>query len=193
MQERVTLTDVLDLMDEKAEGEKLTLGAIMDAFGSRGFGPLLLAAAMIELLPTGGIPGVPTLVAIVVILFASQLVMGRRTPWMPKKLRSKGFKRESFNKAREKVKPVTRKLDVLIKPRLNFFVSPVAARLVGIFCILMALTMPPLEIIPMAGYIPAFAIALLAVGLSGHDGLVVLLGALIGVAGIGLAFYWLVL
>ncbi|MDQ2077868.1 exopolysaccharide biosynthesis protein [Marinimicrobium sp. ABcell2] len=191
MAERINLTGVLDLMDEKAEGEKLTLGAIMDAFGSRGFGPLLLAAALIELLPSGGIPGVPTLVAIIVILFSSQLVLGRRTPWMPEKLRTKGFKRDKFNKAREKVKPVTRKLDVLIKPRLNFFVTPWAARVVGCICILMALTMPPLEIIPMAGYIPALAIALLAVGLSGHDGLIVLLGSLVGVAGLALSVYWL--
>lgn len=191
MSERINLTGVLDLMDDKAQGEKLTVGAIMEAFGSRGFGPLLLAAALIELLPTGGIPGVPTFVAILVILFASQLVWGRNTPWLPKKLRSKGFKRASFNKARDKIKPLTRKLDVLIKPRLSVFVTPVAARVVGIICILLALTMPPLEIVPMAGYIPAVAVALLAVGLSGHDGLIVLLGSIVGVLGIGLAGYWL--
>lgn len=191
MSERINLTGVLDLMDDKAQGEKLTVGAIMEAFGSRGFGPLLLAAALIELLPTGGIPGVPTFVAILVILFASQLVWGRNTPWLPKKLRDKGFKRASFNKARDKIKPLTRKLDVLIKPRLSVFVTPVAARVVGIICILLALTMPPLEIVPMAGYIPAVAVALLAVGLSGHDGLIVLLGSIVGVLGIGLAGYWL--
>ena len=191
MSERINLTGVLDLMDDKAQGEKLTVGAIMEAFGSRGFGPLLLAAALIELLPTGGIPGVPTFVAVLVILFSSQLVLGRRTPWIPKKLRNKGFKRTSFNKARDKVKPLTHKLDVLIKPRLNVFVTPVAARLVGVICILMALTMPPLELVPMAGYIPALAIALLAVGLCGHDGLIVFLGSLVGLAGIGLTVYWL--
>lgn len=191
MSERINLTGVLDLMDDKTDGEKMTVAAIMDAFGSRGFGPLLLAAALIELLPTGGIPGVPTIVAIIVILFASQMVLGRRTPWLPKKLCYKGFKHASFNKARDKIRPVTRKLDVLIKPRLTVFVTPSAARVVGVICILMALTMPPLEIIPMAGYIPAVAIALLAVGLCGHDGLIVLLGSLIAVAGIALTFYWL--
>src|SRR5690625_5029478 len=128
MSERINLTGVLDLMDDKTDGEKMTVGAIMDAFGSRGFGPLLLAAALVELLPTGGIPGVPTIVAIIVILFASQMVLGRRTPWLPKKLCNKGFKHASFNKARDKIRPVTRKVDVLIKPRLTVFVTPAAAR-----------------------------------------------------------------
>src|SRR5690625_7777241 len=87
------------------------------------------------------------------------MVLGRRTPWLPKKLCNKGFKHASFNKARDKIRPVTRKVDVLIKPRLTVFVTPAAARVVGVICILMALTMPPLEIIPMAGYIPAVTIA----------------------------------
>lgn len=193
MAEQLNLTGVLDSMDDKAEGDKLTLGAILDAFGSRGYGPLLLAAALIELMPTGGIPGIPTLVALLVIVFSGQLVFGRATPWMPKKLRNKGFNREKFQKARDKVKPVTTKIDRLIKPRLSPLISPFAARVVGAICILLALTMPPLEVVPFAGYIPAAAIALLAVGLSAKDGLIVLVGGIVAVIGFSGAINWLIL
>lgn len=183
MAERMNFTGVLDRLDREAEGDKLTLGAMVDAIGGRGYGPLILAASLIELMPTGGIPGIPTLVAIMVIIFASQLVIGRPKPWIPKRLRNKGFNREKFNKAREKIKPATKKIDRVLKPRLHFLVTPFAARVVGLFCILLALTMPPLELIPGLGYTPAVGIALLAVGLTAQDGLFTLLGLLVPLVG----------
>lgn len=195
MGKRITLTGVLETMDEKAEGDKLTLGAVVDSLGTRGYGPLLLAPVLIDILPTGGVPGIPTLVAATVIIFAVQMILGRASPWMPNKLRSKGFARSKFDKARNKVTPVTEKIDLLIKPRLSFLTTPAAARVVGVICILMALTMPPLEVIPLAGggYLSAVVIALLAVGLSGHDGLIILLGLILAVVGVIAAASWLVL
>lgn len=193
MAEQINLTGVLDAMDDKAEGDQLTLGAIIDSFGSRGYGPLLLAAALIELMPTGGIPGIPTLVAFLVVIFSAQLVFGRSTPWMPEKLRNKGFSRSKFSKGREKIKPVTTKIDRLMKPRLTPLVSPLGARMIGAICILMALTMPPLEVVPFAGYLPAAAIALLAMGLSARDGLIVLVGGVVALLGLAGAINWLIL
>ncbi len=191
MSQGINITGVLDQLDKKAEGDKVTLGAMMESIGSRGFGPLILAAALIELMPTGGIPGIPTMVALFVITFASQMVAGRQQPWIPARLRDKGFSKTKFNKARDKIKPATRKIDKLLKPRLQVFVTPFAAKVVGVICILLALTMPPLEVIPWLSYIPASAIALLAVGLSAQDGLVVLLGSLVALAGVVAGITWL--
>lgn len=191
MAEATNLTGVLDQLDDKADGKKLTVDDMMHAFGGRGFGPLILAAALIEILPTGAIPGVPTLVAIAVVLFSIQLVLGRSCPWLPEKLRRKGFDREKFAKARSKVKPVTERIDRVLKPRLHPLISPFAARIVGGVCILMAITMPPLEIVPFMSSVPAAAIALLAVGLTARDGLVVLLGLIAAVGGFITSLYFL--
>lgn len=191
MVEGISLTDVLDSLDDKAEGEKLTLGAMVDAIGSRGYGPLILAAALVELMPTGGIPGIPTMVAITVIIFSAQLVAGRERPWVPQRLRNKGVSRNKFNKAREKVKPLTTRIDHLVKPRLSMLVTPFAARVVGVMCILLALTMPPLEIMPFLSYIPAFAIAFFALGLCTRDGLIILLGFMVAAVGAIGALIWL--
>jgi hypothetical protein len=192
MVEPETLTSVLRSMDNTVEGDKLTLGEILDALGSRGFGPLILAAISIELMPTGGIPGIPTMVATVVILLAGQMVAGRSSPWVPGKIKRKGFSLEKFKKARGKIEPVTRRVGRLLKPRLRFLTTAIAAKAVGILIILIALTMPPLELIPGTGYFPAVPIALLALGLSGRDGLFILLGAGIAVAG-AVGALWVIL
>ncbi len=176
MADLTNLTQVLDHLDDKADGDKLTVGAMLKSVGDRGFGPLILAAALIEILPTGAIPGVPTLVAIAVVILSFQLVLGRKCPWLPKKLRSKGFSREKYNKAREKSKPVTTRIDRVFKPRLHALTTPLASKVVAVACIVLAVTMPPLEFVPFASSVPSVAIALLAIGLTAQDGLFVLLG-----------------
>lgn len=191
MPEEMNLTAVLDHMDDKVQGDKATLGAIVDAFGGRGYGPLLLAVAMVEILPSGAIPGVPTIVAIVVILFASQLVFGREVPWLPNKLRERGFSEEKFIKARDKVRPWTQKVDKAIKPRLHAVATPLAARIVGAVCVLIALPMPALEVVPFASSAPSVAIALFGLGLSARDGLLILLGFIVAAASGAGAVYWL--
>lgn len=187
------LTDVLDHMDDFTEGKKITLGQIIDSFGDRGYGPLLLAIVLIELLPTGAIPGVPTLVAVLVVLVAGQLLLGRPSPWVPQRLRQKGFSCHQFGTARKKIRPTTRKVDRVIKPRLRQLANPMVSRVIAAVCVLLALTMPPLELIPFASSIPAAAIGLFGIGLAARDGLIVLIASAITVgAGVGV-FYWLVL
>ena len=186
MADDINLTGVLDALDEKAEGERITIGAMVDAIGERGFGPL-----MVELMPTGGIPGIPTAVALTVIAFAVQLLAGRKQPWFPEILRRRGLSRKKFYKGRDALKVVTKRVDRLFKHRLHIFVGAVGARMVGLVCILLAMTMPPMEIIPWLSYIPAAAIALLAAGLSTRDGLVVLLGLIFAFIGVAAIALWL--
>lgn len=193
MDPEMNFTSVLDHMDDKVRGDKATVGNVIDAFGGRGYGPLLLSLALIELLPSGAIPGVPTLLAILVVLVAGQLVAGRSAPWIPNKLRKKGFSEEKFNAARDKLRPYTLKMDKALKPRLGSLVSPLAQRLVGLVCVLLALTMPPLEVVPFASSIPSAAIGLLGVGLSARDGLFIALGLIMSAAAAAGVVYWLVL
>lgn len=191
MTDRTNLTGVLDHMDDKVQGEKATLGDIIEAFGERGYGPLLLAIAILGLLPTGAIPGVPTILAVLVVLIASQLAMGRSSPWIPSKLRKKGFSEAKFKTARQKVRPFTQKIDKAIKPRMEKFTTAGAARAVAGVCVALAITMPPLELVPFASSLPALAIALFGIGLSARDGLIILLGLITAIgAGVG-AVYWL--
>ncbi|MEQ4538006.1 MAG: exopolysaccharide biosynthesis protein [Billgrantia sp.] len=63
---------------------KLRFDAVLEAIGRRSFGPLLLLAGLVTLAPViSGIPGVPSLMGMFTFLVCAQLLVGRRTFWLP--------------------------------------------------------------------------------------------------------------
>lgn len=192
MSEPHNITEVLEKVEEKTEGEKrISIGEFLTAFEHGGYGPLLLIIALLIILPTGGIPGIPTVLGIVVILIASQLVWGRPAPWLPKRLCNVGFKKSTFDKGIKKIKPVTSKIDYVIKPRMKWLASGFSARVVGLVCIILASVLPFLEVIPFADIIPGSAIALLGLGMTARDGVIIIIGWTIAAVALGAACYWL--
>lgn len=170
------LTGLLSRLDDRVAGDRLSVGDMVATFEDRGFGPLLLAPALVALLPTGAIPGVPTVCAVLITLVAVQLIVGKRHPWIPRRLRRVSIERAKFNAAYQKVTPITRRIDRIVHPRLLMFTRAPAPRLVAALCLLLAWIMVPLELVPFAAAGPAFAISFLALGLSVRDGLMVVVG-----------------
>lgn len=165
------LTEILDDLHEGFDESRITMGEIVEHFDDRGFGPLLLAPALIAVLPTGAIPGVPAICAVFIILISGQLLLGRPHPWLPRKVREFSFSKRRFEKGYEKARPWTRRFDRLLLPRLEFLTRDIGTRVVAVISICLALTMIPLELIPLACAIPGLAIACFAIGLSARDGL----------------------
>lgn len=69
--------------------------------------------------------------------------------------------------------------------------SGLAAKFVGLACIVIALFLPFTEVIPFSDIIPGCAIALLGLGLTSRDGLVTVIGLAFAGLGVGLITYWL--
>lgn len=176
MSRPMDLTDTLDKIHKDTDGDTIKISDIIDALEHRGFGPLLLAAALMSILPTGGIPGVPTLTAALITLISGQLLFGKTRPWVPDFLENRSIKKAKFEKAREKVRPFTKIFDHLLKPRLQALTTPTMNRIVAGISIVLACAMPPLELLPFVAMLPALAIGLLAVGLSAKDGLFIAIG-----------------
>jgi len=176
MSENVSLTDFMETLDRQAQGDAVSIGDVVESFEQRGFGPLLLAPALIALLPTGAIPGIPTACAILICLIDSQRLFGLKYPWVPKRLRQISIKRNQFEAALRKAKPITQRIDRFIYSRYNKFIEPPADLIVAALTIMLALTMIPLEMLPFAAAIPALSIVLFAVGLTANDGLLVMIG-----------------
>ncbi len=191
MAERMALTGLLDKLDGAQSGDKIHLQDIVDNFSSRGFGPLLVLPALIAVLPTGAIPGIPSLCGLFIALVAGQLALGKQTPWLPRRLRERGFSHERFHQAVARVRPWTQRFDRLLKPRLQTLASPLARRLVAVFAGLLALSMIPLELLPFAAAIPALAIALLGLGLAAEDGLLIVIGLAVVALGAFAIWRWL--
>lgn len=190
MSDYMTLTGVLDRLNEAVDGDRVALGRLVEALNQRGFGPLLLAPALIAMLPTGAVPGVPTICAVTIVLTAVQLAAGKRSPWLPAWLRRRELDRHSFGRAYKVARPVTSRLDRLIRPRLVVMVAEPVPRLLALLCCLLALLMIPLELIPLAAAMPASAIAFLGLGLSARDGVLIVVG-LTAAAGAVAATVWL--
>ena len=173
------ITDVLESVKENAEGEKVELGEVVEHLENRGFGPILLAPALVALLPTGAIPGIPSACGILIFLIAIQMAWGKKHPWLPQRLKSIGFSRDKLGQVIDKSAPVTKKIDRWFKPRILILSDGVVKRSVALLCALAGLMMIPLELVPFAVMLPAFAIVLAAVGLSTEDGIVITIASVI--------------
>ena len=93
-QEPRTLSQLLDRIEETANrDEQISLDAILEAVGHRSFGPVLLLAGLVMLAPIiGDIPGVPSIMGVLVVLTAGQLLFHRQRIWLPRWLLKRSVK-----------------------------------------------------------------------------------------------------
>jgi hypothetical protein len=170
-------------------GPKVSVGEIVEAFGRRSFGPLLLLAGLLGMTPVSAIPTAPSLIALITLLIAGQLLFGRETIWMPRFLQKLSVKADRMKKAVEAARKPTRLVDRVVRPRLQALTTPLADRFVALACVLVALCVPPLELLPFVAFVPSLAIFAFGLGLVARDGLVVLVALLISSGALG-AILW---
>ncbi|HEX3034413.1 MAG TPA: exopolysaccharide biosynthesis protein [Thermodesulfobacteriota bacterium] len=73
---------------------------ILKLVGRRSFGPLLLVAGLVTLLPIiCDIPGVPTIMGIFVLLIAGQLLFRREHLWLPCWMLNRSVPRDKLRKS----------------------------------------------------------------------------------------------
>jgi len=176
---------ILDDLSHCAEHEdEVTVGQITESLGHRGFGPFLILPALIELTPLGGIPGVPSILALIVALFAGQIALGRKHMWLPAVLEGRTVESDKVRTAAGKLRPSARWLDRWFHERLPRFAGSGSARAAAAIIIALCLTVPPLELIPFASSAPMIAVAMIGLALTLRDGALMLVAY--AVASIGL-------
>jgi len=78
------LQSVLDQIVATLDGaDSVDLKTVVEAFGDRSFGPIMVLCGLCMMTPLGAIPGIPPAFGLIVIIFALQLLFRRKTPWMP--------------------------------------------------------------------------------------------------------------
>jgi hypothetical protein len=166
-----SVCDILLRVEElAAKGDKVNGGTLVHSFGSRSYGPLLMLPPLLEISPLGGVPGVASAMALLVVLIAGQAVLGRRCVWLPKVLARRSLASARVHAAADKLRPLAGRLDRWFHGRLHALTQGAAVRAAGVACILLACTVPPLEFIPFASTAPMAAIALFGLALLVHDG-----------------------
>ena len=158
----------------KRAGGEVTVGQVMDSIGRRSFGPLLMLPALIAFTPLGGVPLLPTALATIVVLIAAQMLIGMDHVWLPQAVQRRGVGADKLAKSVDWLRPAARVIDKLIRPRLDHLMQPPFVQAAAFVCLLVALTVPPLEIIPFGGTVSWVAIGLFGLALIAHDGLLVI-------------------
>lgn len=170
------LIDELAAAAEEASGE-VSVADVMDKVGQRSFGPLLLVPALVALTPLGGIPGLPTLLAAFVVIVAGQLLAGRHGFWLPQVLMRRSVKPDKLKTSVSYARPVARVVDKVLGARLAWLTRAPFIHVAAAVCILVAFTVPPMEVVPFAGTVSWVAIAAFGLALIAHDGLVMLIAS----------------
>jgi|SRR5690625_635306 len=174
----LNLNDLFEKIEE-AIGENsdhVSLGDILDIVGRRSYGPVLLVAGLITLAPLiGDIPGVPTIMAMIVFLISVQLLLHRETFWLPNWLLKRSVKPQKLTKALKWVRRPARFIDSYLKPRLLIFSSSAATHGIALVCILIAAAMPLMEMIPFSANGAGAALTAFGLALIARDGLLSLI------------------
>lgn len=186
MSESASIYDLLEEIDKETEGD-LTLGDITASLESQGFGPLIFIVALTAILPTGAIPMVPTVCAIVIFIFSAQMLLGNTGPWLPKFLRKRSIKRDKFVKAKNKVMGFVNRIDKIISKRCEHLFTNLSVKISAACMALLSLIIPPMEIVPFLAALPASAIALFSLALTARDGVLLIAAYSLSVIALSIA------
>jgi hypothetical protein len=178
-----TLEELLDrLRDTARKVDPVSVSDILATTGRRSFGLLLLVPGIIVLSPLSGIPGLPSMFAIIVLLIAVQLLLRRPYVWLPEWLLRRRVPSHRMKQALHVLRPMARLIDRVIRPRLTQLTRGIALYAVAALCVVIAVTMPPLELIPFANSMAGAVLTTFGVALIGHDGVVVIIALALCVA-----------
>lgn len=181
-----TFSDVLERLG-RGESAKLSLREMVEAFGERGFGAVILLLALMALFPWP--PGGKAVFSAPIILIAAELALQRAKVWLPRWLLNLTVSSEAYRAAADKILPRLRKVERLTRPRWPALTGEIADVVVGVVCILLALMMAlP---VPFGDALPGLTLALFGLAIIQRDGAFVIAG-LVGTAvcGVYLALVW---
>lgn len=186
------LQDLLEaLKASEAEGDDITVQQIQEHLGNSAAGSMLLVLGLILLTPFADIPGIPTVLGVVVVLVGVQLGLGHQQIWLPHFIRSRSLRRQHVHKAISLARPVFGAASVILRERWPRLVTGPAARFICVTCAALALAYPPLEVVPFGATVPSSAITAFGLALVARDGAAALVGLAGTVGGGYLLITWL--
>lgn len=179
-------SDVLERLGD-GDAPKLRLREMVEAFGERGFGAVILLLSLMALFPWP--PGGKAVFSLPIILIAGELAIQMNRVWLPRWMLRLSVKRDTYRAASRKILPRLRQVERLTRPRWPALTGEIADVVIGVICILLAVMMAlP---VPFGDALPSLTLALFALGIIQRDGAFILAG-LVGTAacGVYLTLIW---
>ena len=178
--EHQSASAVLRGVIDRAEGESITIGEIIAAFGERAFGFVLILFSLPNCVPAP--PGLAGIVGTPVLIFGLQMMLGHKRPWLPGFILRRSISVATFRRLIGVAEPRLRKLESICKPRLVGLFGPIGDRIVGLFAVLVAVSV----LIPFPGTNspPSIALVIASIAVMEEDGYLLLAAYLIGALGL---------
>ncbi|MFZ5668729.1 MAG: exopolysaccharide biosynthesis protein [Pseudomonadota bacterium] len=163
-----------------ARRKTVSVRDVLEAFGDRAFGALMFVFAAPVALPMP--PGVSAILGAPLLFITAQLMVGRRTLWLPSVLVDRTMTRADYAVLIEKLSPYLTWLERRLKPRLTFLYNRWLDRLTGLVCLVLAIIvfLP----VPFGNMLPAMALAAFGLGVAERDGYLGLLGGALTVVAV---------
>lgn len=175
MAEVRNLRTLLQSLCSGTDGETVSVADLLNAVGRRSYGPVILLLGFIAISPLTIIPGANVLIALITLIFALQMVIGRAYPWLPKKALEFSFQRKHLIMGVAAADKYVAQVDRFLKPRLAFLTRSPFVQLVALACVGAALVTLPLSFVPLGPVIPSLTILLFGLAITARDGFVLIL------------------
>ncbi len=163
--------------DPEASGPVATLGDVIDRLDERAFGMLLLILGLPCSVPFVYV--LPQILSAPMLALVVQMALGRKTPWLPDSFRRRPFPVAAFREVLDRSEKYVRWFERFAHPRLRPVTGHGGARAIG--AILLIPTISILVPLPATNAVPGMGVSIVALGLIERDGVLVILGLLVGV------------
>ena len=169
------VSQILDDVAADNRRERVSITDLMRAMEARAVAALILFFSLPNALPA--IPGTSAVLGLPLLYLCAQMMLGK-LPWLPGLIADRSMTREDYSGLVRRVSPLLARAERLLVPRLLFITGDLGERVIGGFCLLLAivLALP----IPLGNMLPAIAISMMALGVLERDGIWVIGGALVG-------------
>lgn len=174
--EDMVISERLEKLVADTDGKDASLRWILDQLHERAFGLFLLILALPCCIPF--LYGVPQIVALPLMFVSAQMLIGRKAPWLPGKLAERTVSHDGLQGLSDRAGPWLRRIEAFSRPRIGFLTRPPVDRLVGLALVMFSASI--LVPLPGTNTVPGIGVVLVSMGLLQRDGVLVMLGSLIG-------------
>ncbi len=165
------------IYDSCTDSSGITYQEILNILGFRAFGLTVTFFAIPTLLPLTALPGISIFLSAPIVVFAIEILIGRKNIWLPKSLSQRKVSKAQVFHMVDKVSPLLKKIERLTKPRLELVCSPPFDRINAliILCLALLLMLP----IPFSNLIFGFILILFGIAIFERDGLLIIFAYLL--------------
>ena len=178
------LEDVIDEIIASAENGRVTLAALLQAWGDRSYGPLFIALGFFAGTPLSIFPGMSAATGVVIAIVALQMIFGLAHLWLPNAVLRQSVALKSLTEARDKSMRQLQIIDRLITKRWAWATTGPMRRAAAITVLLLSLIMIPFDAVPFIVAAPSWGVVLFGLAITARDGLIMLV-AMAAALGVG--------